>query len=543
VYEPDTLIKQQERLSSNRSNFDSWWQDIAYRCLPSEARFLGETEEGEKRTEKLFDATAASSLERFAAVMDGILTPRTQRWQELAAKSKALRDNANVRRFLERMNEALFIRRYDPAANFASQKHQGYQSVGAFGNSCMFVDEQMVRGKQLPRYRALPMRECYWAENHQGMIDTLYRRFKLTTRQAHQAAKEKRWTLPPKITSEQDPFKTWDFLHYVGPNEDMRPGVLGARSMSQVSHYVSLEGRQTVSVGGFKAWPFAIGRYTVSTGEVYARSPAMLAWPAIMTINEQAKTILRAGQKEVDPPLLLSEDGIMEAFNQRPGAANYGMVTDSGQPLAMPLKTGSNIPLGIDLMGVQKLSIEDAFLVTIFRVLSENPQMTATQVLELVQQKATLLAPAMGRQLSEDLGPMTEREIQLLVDAEPWVLEEMPDELREEGGEYEIIYKSPLAQAMRAQDGVAIARTMEFMPVAIQIDPRAAAVINVPAALRKMAEIQGVPADIVRDEKEVAAIIAEQEAAEAQANAVAVAPELSQAALNAAKAEQLRQGA
>jgi hypothetical protein len=543
VFDVDTLIKHQERLASDRCNFDSWWQDIAYRCLPSEAKFTTQTEEGDRRTERLFDSTATTSLERFSAVMDELLTPRTQEWHGMDAEAAELSESWEAKRYFDRVTKALFARRYMPAANFASQKHQGYLSVGAFGNSVLFIDEQVSGGKVLPRYRQLPMRECFWVENHQGRIDQMYRRFELETHQALSAAKEKGWKLPTKILEERDQFKKWQFLHYVGPNGDRKPWMLGPQGMEFVSHYVALEGRQTVSQGGFKSWPFGIGRYTVTTGERYARSPIMLAWPAILTLNEEKKTILRAGQKEVDPPWLIHEDGVMEAFNQRPGAANYGMVTAGGDPLAIPLKAGANIPLGLELMGLEKQAIEDSLLVTIFKILSEHPSMTATQVLEIAQQKATLLAPVMGRQHAEDLGPMIEREFQLLADAEPWVLEEMPEELIEAGGSYKITYKSPLARAMRAQDGVAIMRTFEVMGAAAQIDPNAALIIDVPEALRELADINGVPAKLVRDQAQVEALLEQKAEAEAEANAVAVAPELSQAALNAAKAEQIRRTA
>ena len=42
--------------------------------------------------------------------------------------------------------------------------------------------------------------------------------------------------------------------------------------------------------------------------------------------------------------------------------------------------------------------------------------MTATEVLERAREKGALLAPTMGRQQSEALGPMIEREIDILVE-------------------------------------------------------------------------------------------------------------------------------
>ena len=70
-----------------------------------------------------------------------------------------------------------------------------------------------------------------------------------------------------------------------------------------------------------------------------------------------------------------------------------------------------------------------------------------------------LLGPLAGRQMSEFLGPMVERELDLL--ARAGQIPPMPQELAEAGGEYKIEYDSPLARAQRAEEGVAIVRTFE----------------------------------------------------------------------------------
>lgn len=540
----NTIIKHEATLRDARSSFDSWWQEIGYRVLPAEAQFTTVSNEGQKRTERLFDSTAAKCNGRFAAVMEDLLTPRTQMWHGLQPEviagvydAEDIMDSQPVREYFEQVTKVLFAMRYRPKANFAAQKQQGYSSLGAFGNSCMFIEDDLGSGT---RYQQLHMREVVWAEDQYGRVDTLYRKFPLEARKAVQRFGDK---LPQKIrdAAQKNPFQTFDFIHCVYPNSERIESRADHRGMEWASRYVCLEDKSIVSAGGYRSWPFAIGRYVVSTNERYGRSPAMACWPAIMTLQEEKKTILRAGQKEVDPPILLTEDGALEPFSLRPGALNFGTVSDQGALLAQPFKTGANIPLGLELMGIEKQDIEDEFLVTVFKVLVENPQMTATQVLEIAQQKGVLLAPTMGRQHSEDLGPLIERELD--VAARAGLLPEMPDELAEAGGSYKIEYRSPLARAQRAQDALAIQRTFEVMPAAIAIDKTAAYVIDVPAGLREIAEINGVPAKLIRDKNTVAQIAQQNAEAEQAASIAAAAPEMSQAALNAAKAEELRSAA
>lgn len=542
--EADWFFKQQANLAEDRFLWEAWWQQIAYRVMPSAATFQIEDMEGTKRMERLFTGKPVTNNERFAAVLDDLLTPRAQQWHGLSPLDEdELGEDQGVKVYLERLTKLLFALRYRPEANFASQKSQGYQSVGAFGNSCMFIDEEIGKG---PRYRQIFLKETFWAESHSGIVNTVYRKYPMTALQAVECAKKYGWNaLPEAITkaAEKDPYRKFDFLHCVKPNEELVPSRKDYRGMPWSSYYISYEGKTVLQEGGYHAWPYAIGRYMLGAHNLYARSPAMAAWGAILTLNEEKKTVLRAGQQVVQPALLLTEDGALEPFNMRPGALNHGALSSEGVPLVQPLQTGADIPLGLELMEVENGEIEDSFLVTIFKMLAD-PRMTATQVLEIVQQKATLLAPTMGRLHSEDLGPQIIREVDIAkrMSQNAWILEEMPDALRERGGSYQIEYRSPLARAMRAQDGVAIMRTFEAAPTAQALDPHSIMVLDIPGSMRELAEINGVPAKLIRDKKTYEAMVAAATQQMQLAQAAQAAPGISQAALNATKADQIRAG-
>jgi len=538
----DTIIKRQAALAADRTNFDTWWQDIAYRVLPSEATFTTKDAEGTKRTERLFDSTAAIANERFAAVMEDLLTARTQLWHGLKppAKYEPLLKSKPVKTWYEQARDVLFAIRYAPRANFASQKQQGYQSLGAFGNSALFIDEAVGDRSAPARYISCHMSEVFWDDDQFGRIDTLYRKFQMRGRNALKKYGEQ-LSAKLKTEMEKDPLKLFEFIHCTNPNEERVRSRADYRGMPWASYTVSCDDKSVIAPGGYRTWPWAIGRYMVTTRERYGRSPAMLAWPAIMTLQEQKKTVLRAGQKAVDPPILLTEEGVLEQFSLRAGALNHGAVNDQGQPLAHPFKTGADVPLGIELMQIEKQDVRDVFLQTVYEVLIENPNMTATQVLEIAQNKGVMLAPTMGRQQSEDLGPLIEREIDIA--AEAGLLPPLPDELAELDDLYQVEYTSPLARAQRASESIAIQRTLEVLPAAIAIDPNAAYVLDVPESVRVISEINGVPAKLMRDDKQVAQIVAQQQEQQQAAAVTSAAPELSQAALNAAKAEDLRRSA
>lgn len=507
------IIREHEQMVSQRGIWEQHWREIAERVLPRNNWFQATDKvEGEKRTEKVFDATAGLALDRFAAAMESMLTPRTQRWHRLKVRNPDLKDNDEIQEYLDEVTNILFQVRYSPKANFASQAHENYISLGAFGTGALLIEDIMGYGI---RYKSIHLSEIYFCENHAGVIDKVHRKFEMTARQAAQKFGIER--IPEKIRTalEKNPEQKFEFIHCVKPNEDFKAGRMNYEGMPFASYYLSLEGNQMLSRGGFKTFPYAISRYVTGPKEVYGRSPAMTVLPDIKMINEMSKTVIRAAHKIVDPPLLLQEDGVLQAFNARPGALNYGGVDDQGRQTVVPLQTGARVDIGMEMMEQRRRVINDAFLITLFQILVEAPNMTATEAMLRAQEKGALLAPTMGRQQSEMLGPLIERELDIL--ARAGVLPPMPEALMQVDGEIEIEYVSPLNRAQRAEEGVAIMRTLEAVVPLAQIDPGVMDIFRPDEIARELAEINGVPAKILRSKEEVAMIKEEQaQAAEAQ---------------------------
>lgn len=537
-----TVIDRQAQLAGKRANYDTWWQDIGYRVLPSEAQFTTTDSEGTKRTERLFDATAAKNNRKFAAILEDLATPLNQRWHGLSAEAESLSENQEVDEYLDAETNALFKQRYRPEAMFAANRSKNYLCIGAFGNKVLFVDEVMGFG---PKYLACHMREIVWAEDAYGRIDNVYRKYPIMGRNALKRFGDQ-LSVKLRADMEKKPFNSWEFIHCTRENDKRIDGRLGPDGMQWTYEYVSLDDKSVVEAGGYPEWPWAIGRYQAGVGETYGRSPAMEAWPAIMTLQEQKKTILRAGQKEVDPPILLTEDGVLGQFNLRAGALNYGAVSSDGTPLAMPFKSGARIDLGEQLMALERADVDDAFLTSLWSMIVNENVETAAQVFELARLRSINIAPVYNRMVSEDLGPLIKRERGILarrnMATNGALLPQMPRELQDLGAESGPEYTSPLARAMRSQDALAIVRTFELAPAAIALDPRAKNALKVPEMLREASEISGVPAKFLNSVEQMQAMAAAQDQADQVAAAASVAPEMSAAALNAAKANELRGG-
>jgi len=496
-----------DTLRRGRSHWDQQWEEAAMRVIPAHrdtfqsyanGRVYGS--EGQKKTEDMFDATASIACQRFAAVMESLATPQSGIWHRLVPADKLLKKNRAVRMYFDDVTDLLFSLRYRPVANFVGNSQQVYQSLGAYGNGTLFID-QPDSGRGL-RYRNVHLGETYYDVNHAGVVDTMYRCFWLDARQAIQKFGD---ALPDSIKSKVDAkqnVEKFEFVHCVYPRADYDPGRVDVKGKIYASVYISRLEEKQLSEGGFNSFPYATARYTQASGEIYGRGPAQWVLPSIKILNEQKKTVLKQGHRIVDPVLLVHDDGIMDGFSLRSGAMNSGAVNKDGRPLVIPLSTG-NLTVGDKMMDMEKSIINDAFLITLFQILIDTPQMTATEVLERAREKGMLIAPTSGRLQAEFLGPMIERELDLL--DQQGILPAMPAILAQSGGAYKIEYDSPMARMQRSEKAAGFLRAFGVATDFAQRtgDPSALDWFEIDVAMPEIMDIQGSPAAWTRSPEQV----------------------------------------
>jgi hypothetical protein len=543
-----TIFQEFSQYQIWRSNFASQWEECAEILLPTSRNtffYQNFNWGGEKKTQQQIDGTAGLALHRFCAIADSLVTPRNTKWHALTAggpNADYIMKDRQTRLWFEDLTRVLFTQRYKANANFSAQNYNNWQSLGAFGNATMFCDAFDARfygGERGLRYRAVPLGETFFGENHQGKVDRMIRWFRLTAFQAAQ-----KWglnALPPGLHTALHEQSKWpySFLHSVKPREDYDPQRMDVRGKPFASYYVSVDGQCLMQPeGGFRRFPFATSRYDQTPGEVYGRGPAQIVLPALKTLNAEKATFLKQGHRAADPILLTADDGLLD-FNLRPGATNKGAMTADGKKLVDILPTG-NIQISEKMMAEERSLIDDTFLVSLFKVLTENPNMTATQVIELVNEKSMLVAPTLGRQHQEYIGSLVPREIDLLMDM--GMLQPMPPRLREARGEYEVVDTSPLALAARASEAAGFIRTTESVKELVNItqDMSLLDPFDFDTAVPEIARIQNVPERWMADDdaiKQKRQARAKQQAAQQQIQALPAQAAMVKAQATMAKAQ------
>lgn len=506
-----------DKMVSKRRFYEPMWQEISER-MGNDAGFTVKYTEGAKRTQKMFDSTAPLALSKYGAAIASMITPRTQRWHGLRHRDPDINKRQDVTEYYDEVTDILFSARYAPTANFDNQTNECYLQDGMFGNMALYTDDLLGQGM---RYRSIHLSEIYFAENFQGIVDMTHRPFKYTARQAVQAF-QRDGMLPECVMKaySKDPMQEFSFLHCAYPNEDYGNRYLSEKYKSWRfnSYYVCMDEWKIVRESGYKRYPYAISRNLTLPGEVYGRGPASLVLPDIKQLNEFEKTMLKQGQLAVDPPILLLEDGALTGFNMSPGAMIYGGLDTDGTDMAKPFLTNAKLSVGFDMLEAKRKVINDAFLVTLFQILVDTPQMTAYEAMLRAQEKGQLLAPTGSRKQSEFLGTIIPRELEILEAAGE--LPEPPPILRgDDGLLYDVEYVSPLNLAQMAEEGIAISNTLQVVPSIEAVDPGATKAVfggKGSSLIRQLAKINGMKMSLLNSEDDEKAV----READAQANAV-----------------------
>jgi len=482
-----SLIKRFNKLKSQRQNWETHWQEVADYMMPRKADVTKTRSKGDKRTELIFDSSPMQSVELLAASLHGMLTNPSTPWFSLNFKSEEMQNEDEAKMWLESATEVMYTA--FNRSNFQQEIFELYHDLITFGTAAMFVEED---DEDYLKFSTRHINEIFISENDKGRIDTVYRKFKISARAALQ--KFGKVSKDIEVKAAKDPYEEINIIHAVYPRSDFDPKKQDKKNMPFESVYMDEDGEE-LSISGFKEFPFVVPRYLKASHEIYGRSPAMTALPDVKMLNEMSKTTIKAAQKQVDPPLLVPDDGFILPVRTVPGGLNFYRAGTRDR--IEPLNIGANNPLGLNMEEQRRNSIRNAFYVNQL-MMQQGPQMTATEVIQRNEEKMRLLGPVLGRLQSELLKPLIDRSFAILLRKN--LLPPAPDFLS--GQDIEIEYVSPLAKAQKSTELQAIMRGIEIMGSLANVAP-VFDYINFDKLVKHLTEIIGMPQKILKPQSQV----------------------------------------
>ena len=484
------LDRRYKTLNTQRSNWEKHWQELADYMLPRKADITKKRTQGDKRTELIYDGTAVHAVELLSSSLHGMLTSPSSPWFSMRYRDPRLQNNDQANEWLELCMDQMY--KAFNRSNFQQEIHELYYDLVVFGTAALFVEGD----KEGIRFSDRHIVEITVAEDANGVVDTVYRKFKMTARAAAQRFGEN--SLPQQMSKDlkNDPHKEHEIVHVVFPRGESKTKL--ARGKPIASVYYHADSKHLLSESGFDDFPFMVPRFVKDSVSTYGRSPAMNALPDVKMVNKMSETTIRAAQKQIDPPLMVPDDGFVLPVRTTPGALNF-FRTGTRDRLE-PLQIGANNPLGLNMEEQRRNAIRQAFYVDQL-LMSQGPAMTATEVLQRNEEKMRLLGPVLGRLQSELLQPLISRSFALLL--RNGLLPVAPEQLQ--GQDIDIEYVSPLAKAQKLTDLQSMLRGFEVMMQVAEIAP-VMDYLDSDKLVQYLVEVTGLPARVIRSDEEVAQI-------------------------------------
>ena len=513
------------RLMDRRSNWETHWQEVADLVIPRKSDIIDHKVRGDKRHLEVFDATAIHSLELLASSLHGMLTSSANRWFSLRYKEVALNEDDTAKEWLEDVTDKMYVA--FQRSNFQQEIFETYHDLCAFGTAGMFIEEDET---DIVRFSARHIKEIYISENAKGLVDCIYRRFKLTAKAAVDKFGIDNVSRQLQNIVKNSPFDEIEFCHVVKPRDIYNPKKEDKMNMPFISVYMEMESSKIISIGGFREFPYVVPRFLKASNEIYGRSPGMNSLPDVKVLNKMVEVGLKAAQKQVDPPLLVPDDAMMLPIRTAPGSLNYFRA--GSRDRIEPLNIGANNPLGLNMEEQRRKAISQTFHVDQLLV-TENRNMTATEVAQRAEEKMRILGPTLGRLQVELLNPTVIRVFNIMLRNN--LFQQAPEILADQ--EIDVEYVSPMALAQKGQELNSIIRGLEIFgqvgavaPVTDYIDPQ--------GLVKEIIKILGIPAKVIRSDAEVQEITEQKQAAQEQQQQMMNAMQESQVAKNVAPAVQ-----
>lgn len=495
------LVQQrQKKLEQDKILHNERLQDVAELVCPHREDIYGNRQRGEKKGTKSHDGTAIGAAILAADGIHGYHVSPSFPWFKYMMNRKEMNKDPKIRGWLEDCEYGIYMALN--RSNFYSEMWSYIYDGFTIGTADLTVEEDLSTDRLV--FEAVHPGEIFIEENKFGEVDLLHRKRKLTARKIHQMF-DKETVLPQNIKQayENNPFNEFEIIHAVFPREEWDDRKLDSRNKRFASVWMLLAGDNGAHIcreSGFDRFQHNVWRYLKSGKEVYGYSPAILAMTDIKGLNLMNKTLLGVAQLGVQPAYNIPS--YLEGNVQlKPNGHNY--IRDAADRIT-PVNSGGNFPIGIDREQAKQKAIKERFHVDTFLMLASREgsrEMTRYEVQQLMKEKAAVLGAELG-----PLNAALDQVLDIVFDIETKAgrIPRPPDELFEMARQdkalrFDPVYMGPLAQAQReafAKDGL-LQYFEDIAPLA-QVNPDVLDNIDMDEAARHLADVDNVPASIIR---------------------------------------------
>lgn len=530
-------LARSRRLEADRLTLDSLWQEIAELTTPRKADIQRSVTPGSQTDEpSMYDGTAHSASLVLAAGCMTSITPGTDRW--FAYSAPAWLPAGAGAQWYDRVTEITMA--ILAGTNFYTAIHEGYLDRNDFGTMCLYGAES----RRAPLYfKAIKAGSYTIAEDDEGYVDTVYRNFEMTARQAAQMFGEE--NLGPQVkecltSSDSGQIdRKFKFVHCVHPRADYERdrSKRDGKNKPIASIYICVEDCKIVREGGFDEMPYAVGRYLKRNGSAWGYGPGEAALPTIRQVNFLEEQMDVLAEVAANPRILIP-DNLVGQVDLRAGGQTIFDRNAGPQGLPQEWLTNGRYDIGKDRIEDKRRFIRACYHNDLFQMFADiDPgKLTATEASLREAEKVNQFSPTFNLLTNEVLTPMMGGVVFNTLLRGGYFPPPPPD-IIVAGPNGPIIAKPEVAYLGRMALAIKNLQDRAFMEVQMtlagpaQMDPTILDNFNMDRAARGIASNKGYPVDWMRTQREVDEI----RAARAQAAEAAAAVEQAQGVAKAAK--------
>ncbi len=494
-----TYAMYHSELVNERKQYETTWRDIRDFLAPRTARFDGEKiNDGVRQDLNIINTAPRMAVRTLPAGMQSGVTSPMRPWFRLGLPDPELQNFQPVKEWLfdtERRMMTILAR-----SNIYDKLKSCYGTLGIYGTGSFFIDED---DEDLIRAHTFPIGSFSISTDAAGRTDILFRNVSMNARQIVRKFPDR---VPSEVKTAYDAGNygtTYEVCHYVMPNPIYRASSMLSKYKKFMSVWVfkpaGNDKRAILSMKGYNESPMMCPRWDVLGEDTWGVGCGEEALGDAKQLQKLERRKLQGVDKNVNPTMVADASMRQQRLSNMPGDTVFvnGLVQGRGgygpayqpNPYLRELKE--------EISGITA-RIDEAFYKNLFLMVTDfasQPNITATQINTLKEEKLMMLGPVLERLNDELLDPMMDRQFNIMNRA--GLIAPAPEEIQ--GMPLRIEYVSVLAQAQKAMGIANVERFVGFVGnLAAAGRPDAWDKLNVDEIIDEYADGTAVPPRIVK---------------------------------------------
>jgi hypothetical protein len=381
-------------LVTQRSTYDTEWQNIVDYLRPESDAFLVKANKGNVNRQRILDSTPERNTDDLANSLAAMLASSSKKWGKLTIADPTIDDNSPnyvlLGAYLEKAS--------DKVLSYLAHHHSKFYPVITsvcydlivYGQAYVHMRTAYNEfGKKIIKFLRLPVQSCYLKRDMEGEITHLFYKITMTLdnilekfnnlEKSPMPEHKKRDLLNDKMNFTKEKSVT-QFI--TSKNRAKALGLEYSGKADYLSVYM-LEDGTILEIEEYDYFPVVAPSWDRVSNSAYGRGPGHRALPDIETLNTMIHTNLVAAETMVTPPLIVPYDLMLNPkIDASPRALNFMNVSEAslGTGLTRPeaLTVVANLPIGLEMEDRRKQQIAACFYADLL-VDFKNAEMSATE--------------------------------------------------------------------------------------------------------------------------------------------------------------------